>query len=95
VIVGGARNTDREAETTASAELNPRIHAILDRVLADIVLPGRKTVVESRWAGIMGFAEPRCPIVRLRSDRIAVGFGCNSMGLAMGSAIGDELAALF
>ncbi len=95
VIVGGARHTDRETETTHETALNPGIHERLERVLAEIILPGRSVRIEDRWAGIMAFSDSRLPVVKRLSPRTAIGFGCNSMGLVMGSAIGRDTAALF
>jgi hypothetical protein len=42
----------------------------------------------------MGFAEDKQPIVRLVSDRVALGFGCNGMGVALGAEIAAETAEL-
>lgn len=95
VIVGGARHTDRKNEETPHFGVNEGIHRRLETFLEDVIFPGQKLPIEHRWSGIMGFGAPRVPVVRLLSDRLAVGFGCNSMGLAMGSAIGEEVAGLF
>jgi glycine/D-amino acid oxidase-like deaminating enzyme len=94
VIVGGGRHTDRETETTHEQGINAGIHERLEGVLRDIVLPGRTVKIEMRWSGIMGFSRSRLPVVKRTGARTAVGFGCNSMGLVMGSVIGDETAAL-
>src|SRR5439155_22755334 len=81
IIVGGARHTDRETETSQEFALNRGIHEKLEHVLSEIVLPGRKVKIEDRWVGIMGFSESRLPIVKRVSPHVAIGFGCNSMGL--------------
>lgn len=47
-----------------------------------------------RWAGIMGFGTNKQPVVRHIGKRIVVGFGCNGMGVAIGSSIGAQAAEL-
>jgi glycine/D-amino acid oxidase-like deaminating enzyme len=94
-MVGGARNRDRETETSAEFELNEKIHSILERYLREIILPGEAVPIDQRWSGIMGFREPQRPWAKRVSDRIAVGSGCNGMGMAMGSVMGKETADLF
>jgi len=50
--------------------------------------------IAHRWSGIMGFSVDKQPIVRLLSERIALGFGCNGMGVALGADIAAQTAQL-
>jgi hypothetical protein len=43
----------------------------------------------------MGFAADAQPIVRRVSERVALGFGCNGMGVALSAEIAVDTAALF
>ena len=94
VLLGGGRNLDFAAEATGETALNPRIQHALERLLHETLLPGRMLRIEDRWAGIMGFAEDKQPVVRARSPRVAIGFGCNGMGVALGADIAARTAAL-
>jgi hypothetical protein len=42
----------------------------------------------------MGFTKDALPIVRKTSERIALGFGCNGMGVALSAEIAAETAIL-
>jgi glycine/D-amino acid oxidase-like deaminating enzyme len=92
VLYGGGRNLDFEGETTHALELSPRIQAELERRLREEILPGRDVRIDQRWSGIMGFGPEKEPRVERVSDRIAVGFACNGMGVALGTWAGDEVA---
>ncbi len=94
VLLGGARNLAIAEEQTAAQELNPLIQQHLEDVLRAVILPGRDFAIAQRWAGIMGFSADKTPIVRALSPRLAVGFGCNGMGLAIGTLIGERTAGL-
>ncbi|MDB5763868.1 MAG: glycine/D-amino acid oxidase, deaminating [Herminiimonas sp.] len=94
VLLGGGRNLAFETETTTEMALTAVIQSALERLLHEIILPGREVRIEHRWSGVMGFAADKQPIVRLLSDRIALGFGCNGMGVALGADIAAETAAL-
>ena len=50
--------------------------------------------IEHRWAGIMGFTERGLPEVKMVGERIALGFGCNGMGVALSADIAAETALL-
>ncbi|MCS6808653.1 MAG: FAD-binding oxidoreductase [Bacteroidota bacterium] len=93
VLLGGGRNRALEQETTTRMELNPAIHQELEHILRTIILPHHTNVqIAERWAGIMGFHHTKLPIVQRVSNRLTVGFGCNGMGVALGSIIGERTA---
>lgn len=94
VLLGGARHLDLENEASADFVLTVPIQTALERLLRDTILPGRNPRIEQRWAGIMGFTANKQPIVRRVSDRIALGFGCNGMGVALGAEIAAQTADL-
>lgn len=94
VLLGGARQRDVQGETTTALGLHPDIQAHLDRVLAEVVLPGRAVRVARRWSGLMAFGPERAPLVQRVHPRVAVGVRLGGMGIALGTLVGDELAAL-
>lgn len=94
VLLGGGRNLALDAEATTDMVLTPTIQSALERLLHDTILPGRKVGIAHRWSGVMGFAVDKQPIVRMLSDRVALGFGCNGMGVALGAEIATQTAQL-
>lgn len=95
VLLGGARNLAFDEEQTSQMALTDTIQQALETLLHQTILPGREFQVEHRWAGIMGFSADGLPVVRMVTDRIALGFGCNGMGVALSADIAAETAALF
>jgi glycine/D-amino acid oxidase-like deaminating enzyme len=94
VLLGGGRHLAMSEETSDEMVLTPTIQDALLRLLREVVLPGREVAIEYRWSGIMGFSADRMPQVRMLSPRIALGFGCNGMGVALGAQVAAEVAAL-
>jgi glycine/D-amino acid oxidase-like deaminating enzyme len=94
VLFGGGRNLDIAGETTTSFDLQPAIHAELENRLRDIILPGFSFNIADRWAGIMAFGQNRQPLIRRHSPKIALGVRMGGMGVAVGTAIGAQLAGI-
>jgi len=94
VLLGGARNVAFEAEETNEMALSAPIQQALETLLKDTILPGREFSIEHRWAGIMGFTKRGLPEVKMAGERIALGFGCNGMGVALSADIAAETATL-
>jgi glycine/D-amino acid oxidase-like deaminating enzyme len=94
VLLGGGRNLDFIGEETTEMALSEAIQARLETLLRETILPGRPWRIAHRWAGIMGFAADKQPIVRRVSPRVVLGFGCNGMGVALGADIAAETATL-
>ncbi len=94
VLFGGGRNLAFGEEETHAFAVTDRIQGELERLLREVILPGTPYEVDMRWAGIMGFSDTKLPVVRKISEHIAVGFGCNGMGVALGSLVGQETAAV-
>ena len=95
VLLGGGRNLDFAGETTTSHDVTKTIQAALDDLLRSIILPHNEQImIEHRWAGTMAFTENKQPVVALAKPRVVVAFGCNGMGVALGSSIGEEAAVL-
>lgn len=92
VLFGGGRNMDFAGEATTAFELNTNIHKELENRLRHIILPGFSFNIADRWAGIMAFGQNRQPVIRRHSPRIALGVRMGGMGVAIGTAIGAQLA---
>jgi glycine/D-amino acid oxidase-like deaminating enzyme len=94
VLLGGGRNLDFDGEKTTEMELTERIQSALLKLLQETILPHHPVHIEHRWAGIMGFTKDSLPVVRKTSQRIALGFGCNGMGVALSAEIAADTANL-
>ncbi|HWS55942.1 MAG TPA: FAD-binding oxidoreductase, partial [Pyrinomonadaceae bacterium] len=89
IVLGGYRNLDRPAETTAREALNPRIQAALARFLPES-FPGLPAVaVGRRWAGIMDVTPDEMPVVGAWPEGsgtwVIAGFGGHGLPPALGA----------
>jgi glycine/D-amino acid oxidase-like deaminating enzyme len=94
ILLGGGRHLAMQEEASAEMALTPTIQDALLDLLCHVVLPDRDVAIDYRWAGIMGFSTDRMPQVRMLAPRVALGFGCNGMGVALGADVAAEVAAL-
>lgn len=95
VLLGGGRHLDLEAERTASDGLNPMIQAELERLLHEVILPGRSFIIEQRWSGTMAFGRTsKDPLLERLSDRVAVAVRLGGMGVAIGIRIARKAVDL-
>lgn len=92
LLFGGGRNEDFDGERTHQFGLNPFIVEKLEKLLSSVILPHTPHTTSRWWSGIMGFSSGKSPIVQRLSSSLVVGFGCNGMGVALGSHIGDRAA---
>lgn len=94
VLFGGGRMLDPTGERSSALELAPAIQLELERLLRERILPGRACRVEMRWSGIMGFAPRKQPFVARRDAHCVIAFGCNGMGVALGTRLAASAARL-
>ena len=62
--------------------------------MREVILPKREVKVESWWSGILGVGEMKKPIVEMVGPSIGVAVRLGGMGVAIGSAIGKQAAAM-
>jgi glycine/D-amino acid oxidase-like deaminating enzyme len=94
ILLGGGRNRDFQAERTTEFAVTAPIQEALQLMLEKVILPHRAVTITHRWAGLMGFTVDKQPVVQKLSPHVAVGFGCNGMGVALGAEIAARTAAL-
>ena len=94
VLLGGARNRDFQGERSTGLGPTEPIQTALELMLEKVILPHQPVRIEQRWAGLMGFTADKQPVVQMLSPHVAVGFGCNGMGVALGADIAARTAAL-
>lgn len=94
VLFGGGRNLDFTKEATTSFDLNQEIQQQLENRLRNIILPGHSFMITDRWTGIMAFGKTRQPVIRFYTRNIVSGVRMGGMGVAIGSAVGEQLSSL-
>lgn len=94
VLLGGGRNLDFGGEQTTEMELSSLIQDNLEQQLREVILPGVPFRVAQRWAGIMAFGPTKQPIVKAVGKRVFGAFRLGGMGVAIGSKVAAELAAI-
>lgn len=94
ILFGGARNLDFEAENTSQTGLTPIIQNRLEQLLKSTILPQTPFEIDTRWSGIMGVGSQKKPIIKQIHPNVYCGVRLGGMGVAIGSSIGKELAAL-
>ncbi len=94
VLLGGGRNLDFKTETTTAFGLTALIQNKLDELLKTMILPYAKYEVDMRWSGIMGVGPSKRSIVMAASKNVFCAVRMGGMGVAIGSLIGEEVAAI-
>jgi len=94
VLFGGGRNLDFKTEATWEFGHTETVKEKLLTYLNEVILPGQEFEVDYWWSGIMGFGEINKPIIKQVEPNVFCAVRCNGMGIAMGSLVGEEVAAL-
>lgn len=92
LLLGGGRNLDFKGEETTNFEGSDAIRERLIELLHEVILPGAQVEIDMHWSGIMAFGENRIPKVRTHGNHCLSAVGLGGMGVAVASAIGDEVA---
>jgi glycine/D-amino acid oxidase-like deaminating enzyme len=94
VLLGGGRNLAFDDERTASMDVTTTIQQALEHLLTTVIIPDRTVSIEYRWAGTMGFSATKHPRVAVTAAGYVQAFGCNGMGVAIGTTIAAQAANL-
>ena len=94
ILLGGGRNLTPDIEQTSEFGHTQIIQQALEKLLREVILPKREVKVESWWSGILGVGEMKKPIVEMVGPSIGVAVRLGGMGVAIGSAIGKQAAAM-
>ena len=94
ILFGGGRNLDFKTEETFEFGQTAIIQNELENILKTIILPNTSFEIEHRWSGIMGVGDQKKAIVKQLSNHVFCGVRLGGMGVAIGSLVGKELAAL-
>ncbi|WP_298144182.1 FAD-dependent oxidoreductase [Flavobacterium sp.] len=94
ILFGGGRNLAFEGETTTDFGTTNQIQNQLKTYLESVILPNTRFEIDYSWSGIMGLGAEKRPIVQQLTERTYCGVRLGGMGVAIGSLVGTELAAL-
>ena len=94
VLLGGARNKAFAEEATPVMNTSDNIQNELERYLSQIIIPGKKYTIESRWSGIMGMGNEKKPIVRQMGTGVFCAVRMSGMGVALAPVVGEKVAKM-
>ncbi|NND16604.1 MAG: FAD-binding oxidoreductase [Eudoraea sp.] len=94
ILLGGGRHLNLDGEETTEFGHTEEIKTYLNSLLKEVILPDTAFEIDQWWSGIMGVGQKKRPIVKVVSTRVFCGVRLGGMGVAIGSAVGHELAEL-
>jgi gamma-glutamylputrescine oxidase len=94
LLLGGGRNLDYQNEMTDAFGATELIQSSLNQLLNAIILPNQTIEIEATWSGILGIGQIKKPIIERLSPNVVVAVRMGGMGVAIGSLVGDDAAAL-
>ncbi len=94
ILLGGGRHLDNSGEQTDEFGPNELIRSALVQLLKTVICPGQPVEVDSWWTGILGLGPVKKPVVERYSKNVVVAVRLNGMGVAIGTLVGQEGAAM-
>ena len=92
ILVGGGRNLDLFGEETWEEGSSEIIQNGIKALLENTILPGYSTPPAYQWSGTMGVGKDKFPLIQKHAERIWIAVRMGGMGVALGSAVGREIA---
>lgn len=94
LLIGGARNIDKEAEQTDHFGTNSKIKDHLINFVTDNLKLSPNWQIKHQWSGIMGFTPSKTPLVKRVDESRYVAVGLSGMGIAIGMDVGRNAAEM-
>lgn len=94
LLLGGARNIDKDEEEQDSFGINKKIKNHLLNFAKDKLLLPDGIAFEYEWSGIMGFTPSKTPVLERLDDHRVIATGLSGMGIAIGMKVGKKAAEL-
>jgi gamma-glutamylputrescine oxidase len=94
ILLGGGRNLAVANEMTDAFGTTELIQNALKQLLTDVILPNQAFEIDTWWSGILGIGSQKKPIIERVSPNVIVAVRMGGMGVAIGSLVGEEAAAL-
>jgi gamma-glutamylputrescine oxidase len=84
LLIGGARDIDRDLESTDRFGINPVIRKWLVQFVDQTLKLPKDWEIDQEWSGIMGFTSNKEPLITRTNQGIWVAAGMSGMGIAIG-----------
>jgi glycine/D-amino acid oxidase-like deaminating enzyme len=94
ILLGGARHLDKKGETTSEFGFSETIQDYLTNFLKTTIIPDQDVSIDYWWSGIMGVGSQKTPLIKAINDKVVVAVRMGGMGVAIGTLVGEEGAAL-
>ena len=85
---------NNKGENTTEMECTEQVINKLKDILSNVILPNTNYEVDYHWAGIMGVGENKEPIIKEVGENILCAVRLGGMGVALGTMVGKEAAAI-
>ncbi len=92
ILIGGARNSDFNRESTDVMSVTSGIQGKLEHFLQEHIIPGIPFRIASRWSGIMGMGSGKLPIVEEIEPGLFCAVRMSGMGVALTPVVGETVA---
>lgn len=94
LLIGGARNLDKEGEKTDQFGTNTKIKNHLATFVSDTLHLPNDWKIDYEWSGIMGFSSTKTPVIEQLDQHRYVAAGLSGMGIAIGMEVGRSAAEM-
>jgi glycine/D-amino acid oxidase-like deaminating enzyme len=94
LLIGGARDLDKDQEETTEFGINPVIKTWLCDFIDETLGLDQPWEIETEWSGIMGFGASKKPECRISPDGVYSAAGLGGMGIALGMLIGQQASEM-
>lgn len=94
MLIGGARNLDKQTEETTSRNINAKIKSHLIGFANDILKLPAGWSIGYEWTGTMGFGPTKTPLCTKLEKGLYVAAGLSGMGVAIGTDLAERTARM-
>jgi gamma-glutamylputrescine oxidase len=94
LLIGGGRNLAVADESTSEFGATDVIQSAINQLITEVILPNQKVEIDASWSGILGIGAIKKPIIERLSPNVVVAVRMGGMGVAIGSLVGNDAAAL-
>lgn len=94
LLIGGARNIDKDKEETDQFGTNSKIKRHLVSFVSDVLKLPADWHIDYEWSGIMGFSPTKTPVIQQVDEKQYVAAGLSGMGIAIGMEVGRSAAEM-
>ncbi len=94
LLIGGARNLDKDGEQTDQFGNNEMIKAHLKDFVSQTLMLGNTWEIDNEWSGIMGFSSTKTPIIKQLDQKRFIAAGLSGMGIAIGMEVGRSASSM-